>query len=267
MAKTELAFSELDTQARQENPHYLCTIVRQAKDKAAPGDKKGDTTQKENIAISMYLPEQFQFSIGSSYSSPFAGGLVEGSKLGQLTSMLGMTNLVTQGATLQVWQGTTEVQFSLTFELHAKNDPVKEVLDPIKNLLKLTLPSRLGNAGGLLVPPGPSLIVKDSFNNLVKNGLAAKGQFRNEIALQIGSFLRFESVVIESVNHAFDSHFDARGLPMGANVDVSFKTFVVPTVEDIDGMFMNVGAASQGPSGGTTGQYIPGGDRGTQGGR
>jgi hypothetical protein len=208
---------------------------------------------KDPINVRLYLPEQFTFAIGTSYQQPFAQSMVK-QTLTNFAAMVGMTNFVTQAMTLQVWQGTTEVQFSLSFELHAKTDAEKDVIQPIKDLLYLNLPGRTQSFGGFLTPPGPSLTV-DKPSGLSLEALSQAVKYKNEISLQIGHFMRFDSVVIEQVNHVFDTQFDKKGLPTSAQVDVQFKTFVVPVRDDLNRMFLG-GKSVQGGRGNASGAGV-----------
>lgn len=235
MGKLQLAYDDLDTQDVSQNPNYMAVIH----------------CESRGIHVELPMPENFNFSLGSSFASPFAQGFVRNG-IATATTLLGLTNLVTQSMTMQVWQGTTDVQFQMTFELFATTDADKEVVKPIYDLLSLTLPGRTSSFGGFLVPPGPSIDTKNSDVNVsFKSGVQANVVFKNEISLQIGNFVRFDSVVIESVNHVFDSHFDSRGLPLAANIDISFKTFVVPTVEDLSKILIGSSKSSTPATSGT----------------
>lgn len=231
--------SVLDSADRVENSNYICHIYTQ-----------GSNNEKRSIRLP--IPEEFNFALATQFSQPWAQGFSQNTfmkNLNTLGSITGAGVSVTQSQTLQVWQGTSEVNFQLTFELVANRDPYEEVVQPIKDLLWLMLPGTTNEGGkGLLVPPGPSIDVTN-----VASWLSLRIPFKNEITLDIGNFIRFDSVVIENVNHVFDAHFISSGLPTSARVDVSFKTFVAPVKNDIDRIFAVNRSAANGGNNGTRG--------------
>lgn len=262
-----LEFPPDDQDQPEQNSYYLCRITANDME-YSDGQKGGSAQQKsgQNPTILLHLPEQFQFSVQSAYDTPFAQGLIDSEGIKNFSRVMGISNLVTQNLTSQVWQGTNEVSFAMTFELFATRDPDEEVLQPIKRLMMLTLPG-VGPLG-LLTPPGPTIDFKKSWSDLkesvgqsvgagvdgLKNvgksflGLEAGEQrqaktptlhYKNVISLEIGAFLRFDSVVVETVDMSGKTLFDKMGRPIAASVNVSFKTFQVPTKNNLDAMFPN----------------------------
>ncbi len=234
-----LDFPADDEAVSTTNKNYLCRIT--ANDLGS--QERARTGSGSTPTILLNLPEQFQFSVASAYETPFAQGLIDNETIKNFGRVMGVTNFVTQGLTAQVWQGTSETSFSMTFELVAKDDPDKDVVQPIKRLMLLTMPDE--NAVGLLTPPGPTIdfgstAEQFSFSALrqaLKDKNPPKVIYKNTISLEIGRFMRFPSVVVENVAVNGKSLFHRTGLPIVATVDISFKTFVVPVKKDLDGMF------------------------------
>lgn len=235
----------------EQNSNYLCRITANDLGFASSADNTGSGTTP---TILLKLPEQFQFSVASAFEAPFAQGLIQSEGIKNFSKFMGFSNLVTQSLTAQVWQGTQEVDFSLTFELVAENDPDTDVVQPIKRLMMLTLPD-VGPIG-LLTPPGPVIDFARSAESLRQSATSigasalssitgrgatditpAKVYYKNDISLEIGRFLKFPSVVVRNVSFNGKMMFHKSGLPISASVDVSFGTFVVPTKNDVDGMF------------------------------
>lgn len=183
--------------------------------------------------VKAYVPETFQLTVTSSFSQPFGQGLM-GTKLGDATQMLGIGALTNQAMTAQTWSGTAPIDMSLEIEFIAENDPASEVMQPIIELLKMTMPSK-GASGFLLDPPGPSyksIVSWEAFEG-TKGGGGAKGQ----ITATIGNFLKFDNVVIESVNTTFHSMMHRSGIPLRATCAVQFKTFFIQLKDDIRRIF------------------------------
>jgi hypothetical protein len=109
----------------------------------------------------------------------------------------------------------------------AVDDPVKQVIEPLKELYKLAAPYE---KAGVLIPPGPSVI-----GTATGTGV--------QINIYLGSIVRFENVVIDSVSAEIDtrlsrsSNSDHDKKLLHAKVDVSFTSFYTFTRDDVDLMF------------------------------
>jgi hypothetical protein len=201
----------------ENNPNYKVRIAQQG------GGK-----------VEAYVPETFQLAVTSQFGQPFGQG-ISNSTVGTATKMLGLGALTSQSMTAQIWEGTQPIEITLELELVAESSPKEEVLEPIKKLLAMTMPSR-GGTGFLLDPPGPKYIdIKDwhAFESAKGEGKANK-----QITVQIGTFLLFDNVVIESVNTTFYSMMHESGIPLRAVVAMTFKTFFIQLSDDIPRIFM-----------------------------
>lgn len=251
--------------AKRRNPNYMARVVYQKEEAGEKSDPGGSGV------ISLFLPENFQLNFSSSFDQPFAQGIVNAPGISGAAKFFG-ASLTSQSMSVQVWQGTTCPEFNLTFQLIAENDPVEDILNPIKRLSKLALPGV--TPVKLLSPPGPGIdpmvaaqaagavagsvlsgvgsaivgLVKQDYQSVVgsaKSAAAGVGSAldsilenpKNNITLYIGRFLRFPSVVIQSVSQTYDTIFNDKGLPLKANVDVTFSTWYVPVKSDIDRIF------------------------------
>jgi hypothetical protein len=242
----------------------------------------------QNIVVDAWLPETVGVDVNATYDAPYAQGLGEASqKLGAFAQFIGM-NLTTQALTAQIWQGGAFINFQIPFIFQAETSAEKDVMDPIKKLLRLTMPKDPTNGGGgILEAPGPHVdikklaaasgkgieefvskdlpqmwdsakkvyhekglvsagaAVKDAANNTAQRmSQALVNSVVNNISLYIGQFLYFPSVVITDVSPTFDMTLDGTGKPTRATVDVSFRTFYVPTQNDIESMFINMASTN-----------------------
>ena len=120
----------------------------------------------QKILVDAWLPETIGMDVSASYDAPLAQGLL-GSlpAIGSLAKFVGLA-LTTQAFTIQVWQGGTYIDFTFPLIFQAENNSARDVMKPIKDLLKLTMPKDPYN-GGLLEAPGPRL----SLDRLASNGL------------------------------------------------------------------------------------------------
>ena len=80
-------------------------------------------------------------------------------------------NLTTQALTAQIWQGGAFINFQLPFIFQAETSAEKDVMEPIKKLLRLTMPKD-PSGGGILEAPGPHVDIK----KLAENGGAGVAQ-------------------------------------------------------------------------------------------
>lgn len=251
--------------------------------------------QEQKILVDAWLPEQVGLDVSASYEAPFAQGLasVAPASIGNLAKFLGLS-LTTQAFTIQVWQGGTYVEFVLTLVFQAERGGALDVMKPIKDLLKLTMPKDPYD-GGLLEAPGPRLSLEKLKNNGLENvtnvaGSSAKvllgattalfgdtGQkmvqlkkdageaarpvsraifnsVENNISLYVGQFLYLPSVVITDVSPTFDVIIGADKNPMKASVNVTFRTFYTLTDKDIEIIFPAATDAELGRLSGTGGE-------------
>jgi len=290
-------------------------------------------TGNTEIQVEGWLPEEITFDVSSQYEAPYAQGLNSSFPIiGEIARALGV-NLVNQAMTVQVWQGGTELNFMIPLVLQAETDASRDVIQPIKKLLKLTMPKE-SQRGGLLEAPGPHVsieklqerinaiksaaalvpqtdvqapnvtngyisdqlkeyayVAKEQLQEFIGEGidvgakvannirtgnlpsmsqvtgsvlslvgpagvqaaswLKEKGNqisvglsrqiinaIDNNISIYIGNFLFFPSVVITDVSQAYNVLIAPDGSPSRATVNVSFRTFYIPTQNDLDEMFL-----------------------------
>lgn len=252
---------------RPTNPNYLCVI----------------TCNERNISIEASLPQEFSMDIGANYEEAFSQGLsgllqgggAIGEASGKALKMLGL-QLTTKALTAQVWQGSTEVSFSLPLIFQVETDARVDVQGPLQALYSLTLP-RESTPGGLLEAPGPkvdldklskalsgltvdsvmkgsasafsklqsSSSIPDGFNKgkdianqaLTPFSNAFIASIKDNISLSIGTKMLFKSVVITSVNQNFKVQPLEDGSFQRVEVTVGFKTFFVLTQNDMPDLF------------------------------
>ena len=108
-----------------------------------------------NIVVGS-VSKDLQLQQSVQWATPFGAGLAGSGLVGDVLAAVRGNRLVGQVMTMQVWQGSGgDFDFTVDFELHAWSDPVLDVLDPLKILLKMSLPSVTPT--GFLRSPGPIL--------------------------------------------------------------------------------------------------------------
>ncbi len=136
--------------------------------------------EDKSIVIEAWLPETVGNDVNATYSEPFAQGISNmlGETAGNMARFVGMS-LTTQALTTKVWQGGGYIEFSLPFVFQAESSPANDVMKPIQDLMRLTMPKDR-SGGGLLEAPGPKLDLDEflrrggqQINDLTKAGTSA----------------------------------------------------------------------------------------------
>lgn len=218
----------------------------------------------ESIAVTAYLPERVNMSVTSEYGTPFMNlapanlmGEVGG---GALAGIMGTTGMI-QAMSIKVWQSSQGLTLQVPLVFMSDTDP-KENLINIMNLYKLSVPSSPGGPFGLLRAPGPNyagldklkkigaslgrelgdLVTGQEQNNFTQDVVnVLKEGIQNQISVTIGTYLKFDSVVVDNVDVDFESIISAPqygGRPWKAEVNVQFSTLMTPSLEDMYNIFM-----------------------------
>ena len=179
------------------------------------------------------LPKSFVLQVASEWDSLLSSGppgIVDAG-----TQAVTGRSLVTQEMSAQRWSGNTPIELELYLEFEAETDAAAEVVNPVRTLTKMALPSKdarpilqgLRSIPGIvgshfLRPPGPKMF------NLSGTG--------DNIYIKIGRYIVFKKVIITNVESEFSGRMSPDGQPMGASVNLNFRTFFSPTAQDIDEM-------------------------------
>ena len=174
------------TVGEDENPHqksfYRTLHEQNVEDgvysKAAVGNpyKLFINQPDQERSVTAFLPESFSWNVTSDYDTPFVSGVdissvpIAGnfiSKIGGTgisgdgifslldATLLGSKRYTSQMLSMQVWQGSSPVDFSIPMHfLHEKNTET-DVVSPLRTLMKMALPHQSNNF--TLYPPGPKL--------------------------------------------------------------------------------------------------------------
>lgn len=179
------------------------------------------------------LPERISLAMGATWDTPFSKANMAdllGSKASQMTGGRISSDTISQGAgalgatgrfrhtSMQVWQESTPFEIAIPFVLVAEKDAKTEVMDKVKNLLKLCAPStRMDN----LIPPGPTAI-----------------ETGTRVTVRVGNFLELDWAVVKNVSCDMNSILHKSGMPMHADVNISVESYYACfTTADLDKLF------------------------------
>jgi hypothetical protein len=166
----------------------------------------------------------------------------------------GTMSLVTKATQRRKWKGTTPIEITMNLKFEALDDAYKNVVQPCKVLQSLALPSQgvaseelrswsdVRQALPFLAPPGPSPFTWVGVLNIADPG--AKKRSEDEIVqhlrggdlivINIGRFLTFYNVILKVPIVEFHNKFTKNGDPVAANVSLTFETYEISTVEDLE---------------------------------
>lgn len=191
-----------------------------------------------------WLPERFAMDIAANWQFIVGGGMpaivsfISSSVFGRVP--------MTQYLTAQVWCGSSPLRFGLPLRFIATRSSEREVINPIKQLLKMSLPQSQ-DAGSLLIPPGPRL--ETNVAAFARDALGVTNYTGgDEITLFIGSYIAIPKIFIENIRVEFKGKLNSTGEPMESECDVRFATLYVPTAGDIDDWIGASGELVQGTS-------------------
>lgn len=155
----------------------------------------------------------------------------------------------------RIWTGGGPLDFTLHLKFEVIRNATNEVLKPIIELQRMSLPyssnksgvpelktnsnvdflASLGSAAGALLkesflyPPGPS-----PFGKLAQKGTG------EHITVKLGKFMIIEDAVIKDIGIEVPPRFMEGGAPTGAIVSVHFQTFEMLTKETLDNIYKNI---------------------------
>lgn len=194
MGKNPLVVNSESTDPNLKNRNYT-VIIKQDQDYT-----KGSGSGGAPRIIVGAVPQALQLSQGVGWATPFGAGLAGSGMVADILAATG-NRLVGQVMTMQVWQGGSgDFQFSVEFELRAWSDPVRDVLEPLRTLLKMSLPNI--SDSGFLQSPGP-ILTSDSIE-------AISGQVT-------GAAANIVSAAVDAVKSQFSTS-DGGGAWLGSKI-------------------------------------------------
>ena len=169
--------------------------------------------------ITAALDEDLVLGISSSFSQ-----FIEDNVNTTLTALAGALRSVSGGilgctgqikqAGFQIWNKTEPITISLALGFYRKTNAAKDIAGSVRTLLKLPLPGE--KAGGLLVPPGPSVIEALGFKP------RAKG-VDSYVDLDIGG-VSIPRCLVTQADPIYSKYQDSSDYPVYVRVQCTFRT-------------------------------------------
>jgi hypothetical protein len=241
------------------------------------GGKTGGTGQggSGDIVVQSHIPdEDVELCLGANWVNALstipmgaqARRLMSGLQtLNQLSRSISGVAIGDPAMSALAYQGSDNPEMQLLLEFNSDGDGERDVVRPIINLVKMTVPSRIST--GIIEFPGPSAAdefarffseFKGALNNSGSPVAQQVGGFLSsftgntdadgnsagsspQISVMVGNIMYFQSVVITSLSLKVSTKVDANLRPVHATAAVRFKRFTSPLREDIEKTFL-VGA-------------------------
>lgn len=232
-----MAQSTLTAEGRYLNPAYRIELY--ASDEGPKG---------ERMTISAFMPEAFGVNLASTWDSiiknylPSGAGSALESTLQAAQAVTGFRTVLDNVSTLAAWTGNSPLEFDVPFRFDAITDAYTDVFMQCYNLMLLASPTL---KGGILTPPSGGLdwrTLKAQYQENVSAYNKGNNTDYRPMSLKLGNFAYITGVVLTGVNISFISKFDKDGYPMAADAQVSLRTTMSPTKEDIMNWFLTKSA-------------------------
>jgi hypothetical protein len=209
-------------------------------------------------SVLAWLPDDVRISVVSSWG-PIVSN-VENALANYVGALTTGAAFFSKKLTAQEWRGVEPLVLQLPLHFFATKDASLEVIEPIKRLLKMSLPKPIeGNSNFFnLAPPGPVPdfpLTVDQANTAI-GAVNTAIDFLNlgditgkvptvtsigprypedTINVYIGNFFTLKRVFIAQISAVeFKAKLSKDGLPMEGLVNIIFKTTLAPTSDDIN---------------------------------
>lgn len=229
------------------------------------------------LRVTGELPADFQFNLSSSWSAPFAEGVIKSDRLNMLAQLAGM-KFSNQAFSSNFWTGSEDVSFTFPLIFLAENGP-QDIMTPVISLIKMALPT-VDPTTKMFQAPGPVLKLASKIKNSLPNqaqslnnpamsstqlnsgsssapsnqtaadvgssfsvsgilgSVQSAMQFEGKISVQIGQFMLIPDVIITDISKDVKVLMTSDNVPLQITCSVSFKTHQIPSADDVAGWFI-----------------------------
>ena len=229
------ADSKMGYLGKELGEQHLVRIIND-RPSAWVGQKRVRTVIRRRIVM-IYAPLQEDFSMRTEAVWNVTTAAYVLSKVGNefTQAALGRAS-VNRYTSRRIWTGTSPITFTLNLQFLAISDPYQEVLYPILELQRMSLPYAAGWLGDyLLSPPGPDpfdiKILQDAKESF---GLSAGRDEGEVITAHIGTFVTVRKCVVKAIDVKFSKNLTTAGIPISALASVTFETFEIQTKDSLD---------------------------------
>ena len=210
-----------------------------------------------NRSVRAKLPEEFGFTVGNNFSAPFDIGQLNGIiAKGAAAGAISLNQMISMQ---KVFMNPEPTEISFDMEFNAYYDSIGEVIEPVVNLLRISLSKQLttelidakiksiiqraydlaGGNGHLSYDYGSTTAASTS-DSAANTALELIGFISSPdmIYIRFGDLYTINQAYVSSVAVKFSNKLDQYGMPMSCTCSVSAILRRPPTVETVmDGWF------------------------------
>ncbi len=172
------------------------------------------STSWDSTRITGSLPDEFNISLESEYSNPLQG--VSSEALQAVMQSATGNSLYLNNDAFHIWMGSHPLQLSWDMTLVAQSSFSVDLVDPMRQLMKLVTARASGQDDMLLDPPVP------------------KGQ---RISVMFGNILWLPDVLITNVSPTPSRPLLVGGFPAKIPISVTIRTKRIMTTAQVDKWF------------------------------
>ena len=201
-------------------------------------DRNTDThTRTRNIKpVEIRAPIQEEFGMQTEAQwQPLTAAYVINRVGNEAIQAIAQRTTVNRYTSRRVWTGTSPIRFNLNLNFLAVSDPLKEVIYPVMELQRMSLPYAAGWLGDyFLRPPGPDPFDIGWMNKLTKIFTGEKRNDGDKITVKVGTFLTISECVVKMIGVKFSKNILRGGFPASAVASIDFETYEIPTKDSLD---------------------------------
>ena len=204
-----------------------------------------------NTNVPLIIEDDITLNISSTFEPFFGGGAGGGgnsvlSQFAQFASARFGTDIGVGSKYLgfQVWKSTQPIDFSLSVGLYMETNALLDVVEPMKRLMKLPVPTE--GLGGTLIPPGPNVItaIADAAENVnastgglfssLSDFASSQEEGFSLVSVNVEKIIHFSKTVVKKAEPTFSIETDTNGYPIWGKIMLDFSTLFIATGIDID---------------------------------
>ena len=146
-------------------------------------------------------------------------------------------------SSIQVWKGSSPLDFTIPITFRAYSDPMVEVINPVRSIIIMSSPARSqapgANALGIIRSPGPSFgDLSAQYVSTLLNQQNFLMSLPNAITLFFGKKIVIPGLLVTSLHIKFSNRAHRKtGLPIACDVNIGLRTVYAFTQDEILALF------------------------------
>jgi hypothetical protein len=194
--------------------------------------------------VPLLLNSDVTINLSSTFSTFLGNFNINKSMAALMASFTAIRNSIGSGSFkqlgMQTWEKTEPISIQIEVKLTMKTNAKRDVYDPAKILMKLSLPTVTSATGGL-IPPGPTIasVVEDTAMSLGFDMAKATGNLLDRgtiYSIFIGRTIYLSQCIIKSVVPTFSIETDSNNYPTSCLLSIGIDSILTAHSGMIDDM-------------------------------